>query len=855
MKTLNRSFAGGEITPEMYGRLDLGKFQTGLATCLNGIVLPHGPVARRPGFQYVNAVKNTFTLGIRLIPFAFSATQTMVLEVGPGYIRFHTQGKTLLETSIPSTGVSGNTISFGSAHGYAIGDWVYITDSSTDYSRSRFLIVSSVPTSTSIQVTDLAGATLTVPATTASVARVYTLTTPYAAADVPDLHYTQNADVLTLVHPNYPAYDLQRLGAASWTLTAVSFAPSIAAPVTISATATVATGTGFTPQKYVVTSIAADGVNESVASTFIASCSNNLGTAGNYNTIAWTPVGASIRHNVYKLKGGIFGYIGQTAGAAAGATVAITAASQDVVRVVTVTTGTAHGFSVGNVITVSGTGVASMNGTFAVTAVVDATHFKYTVTTFNFGATTTTGTVGASTCSIIDDNILPDTTKAPPENIYGLNASVGAYPTAVAYHEQRRWFAGTASNPQTVWATRNGTQSNLTSSFPSQASDGLQFSIASRQQNAILHLVPLQDLIALTVGGEFRIFSDNSPAITPTTLTIKTQGYTGAANVQPQVTANALLYVQAGLKKIREMSYNWQATSYQSADITLMAPHLFERATVIDMAYAQNPTPVLWVAASVSGSAAALYGLTYVPDQQIYAWHKHIPGLCADGFPVQVQSVCVVREGNEDVLYSVCYRLGLAGVNGGRATIERLSTRFNSSRTNDLYADCGVVTLTDNGTANLSVSGLWHLEGQTVQVFLDNAVHPDCVVANGSIILQYAGYQASIGLKYNTDLKTLPLALLQAEAGGQGIQKNASKVAIRVTDTSVIKAGPSFTKLLEAPARQGLDPYDSAPSLKTQEIRMAVIPSWNSDGSICIRQDLPLPMTVLSVVIDFAAGG
>ena len=80
-KLLARSFAGGEITNELSGRLDLAKFQTGLSLCRNFIVLPHGPVARRPGFEFVNEAKDS-TRPVRLMPFSFSADQTVVLEFG-----------------------------------------------------------------------------------------------------------------------------------------------------------------------------------------------------------------------------------------------------------------------------------------------------------------------------------------------------------------------------------------------------------------------------------------------------------------------------------------------------------------------------------------------------------------------------------------------------------------------------------------------------------------------------------------------------------------------------------------------------------------------------------------------------
>jgi hypothetical protein len=47
-KTYTRSFAGGELGANLYGRLDLAKFQTGLAKCLNFRVTPQGPVENRP---------------------------------------------------------------------------------------------------------------------------------------------------------------------------------------------------------------------------------------------------------------------------------------------------------------------------------------------------------------------------------------------------------------------------------------------------------------------------------------------------------------------------------------------------------------------------------------------------------------------------------------------------------------------------------------------------------------------------------------------------------------------------------------------------------------------------------------
>jgi len=100
LRTFNRSFAGGEITPEMFGRIDDVRYQTGLATCLNFITLPHGPATNRPGFEFVREVKDS-TRATRLLPFTFSSTQTVILEFGHEYFRFHSEGGTVMDGSDP----------------------------------------------------------------------------------------------------------------------------------------------------------------------------------------------------------------------------------------------------------------------------------------------------------------------------------------------------------------------------------------------------------------------------------------------------------------------------------------------------------------------------------------------------------------------------------------------------------------------------------------------------------------------------------------------------------------------------------------------------------------------------------
>jgi len=236
-RKLTMAFSGGEVTPEFWGQIGDAKFQSGLATCRNMIVLPHGPVANRAGFAYVNTVK-TPAKRTRLVPFTYSTTQTMVLEFGEFYVRFHTMGATLLSATVP-----------------------------------------------------------------------YEVVTPYAEADLFDLHFVQSADVLTLVHPTYAPRELKRLGATNWTLTAISFVSNLTTPNQPTVTPT---GSGTTSYSYAVTSVGATGLEESASST-AGSGTGNVLVTGQYMTISWSSTGAS-RYNVYKQSNGLFGYIGQTDG-------------------------------------------------------------------------------------------------------------------------------------------------------------------------------------------------------------------------------------------------------------------------------------------------------------------------------------------------------------------------------------------------------------------------------------------------------------------------------------------------------------------------------------------------------------
>jgi len=783
-RKLTMAFSGGEVTPEFWGQIGDAKFQSGLATCRNMLVLPHGPVANRPGFAFVRAVKLP-AKRTRLIPFTYSTTQTMVLEFGDQYVRFHTQGATLLSGGVP-----------------------------------------------------------------------YEVATPYLEADLFDLHYVQSADVLTLVHPNYAPRELKRLGAASWALSLVNFAPALAAPGNLQVSSN-EKGKDYT-YRYVVTASDAAGVGiESAASlesvgvssfgllgatndnpgafTFSGDLRNNMAVG---TDVKFTAVGGMTAVNGVVYTVGTIAYTPSTSSvwgtAITELTLKLAGTPLDTTAMGAYTSGgtlEARYSGVKNNLYITG-GKNDISWNVVPGAV------RYDVYKFQGGLF---GYIGQSaTTSFTDDNITPNMGKTPrvAENPF---SSAGNYPGAVSYFEQRRCFAGSINEPQNLRMTRSGTESDFAYSLPLRDDDRINVRVAAREANTIRHIVPLANLVLLTAAAEWRVTSVNSDAITPSSISVKPQSYIGASNVQPVIVNNNIIFVASRGSHLREMTYSQQANNfsggYLNGDLSLRAPHLFDGLDIVDMAYAKAPFPTVW-AVSTSGK---LLGLTYVPEQQVGAWHQHD----TDG---AFESCCVVAEGAEDVLYAVVRR-----TIGGVATryVERLHSRQFTAPADAFFVDCGA---TYDGAATTIVSGLNWLEGKTVSVLGDGAVFPQKVVTGGAITLEQACTKVQVGLPITADVQTLPLSAQIDAAYGQGRLKNLNKVWLRVYRSSGVFAGPSVDRLVQFKQRT-TEAYGAAPALRTDELEITLEPSWQSGGQIYVRQSDPLPLTLVSMTVEAALGG
>jgi hypothetical protein len=447
------------------------------------------------------------------------------------------------------------------------------------------------------------------------------------------------------------------------------------------------------------------------------------------------------------------------------------------------------------------------------------------------------GYVGSATAlTFTDSNLAPDDSDTPPgarDPFTGTN-----YPGVVTYHQQRRVFGGSTTAPQTVWMSQSGNYSNFNVSSPSRDDDAVTFTLASPQVNEIRHFVALADLLVLTSGGEFKVTGGGeNDAITPSAVVVRPQGYRGCSHVPPLIIGETALFVQQKGSIVRDIGYSLDTDGYTGNDLSVLSNHLFEGLTLDEWAYAQAPHSIVWAVRS----DGVLLSLTYMREHQVWAWCQHdTEGL--------YESVCSVSEGTEDAVYVAVNRT-IGGVT--RRYVERFQSRIVNDVRDAFFVDCGLSY--DGGYAVTSISGLDHLEGETVAILADGSVSASQAVYLGAITLPAAASVVHVGLPYSSEIKTLDFDLQQARAPANA-RRRVTEVVVKVERSRGLWVGPNADNVIEVKQRD-VEPYGDPIELFTADIKIAIPPSWGRSGSIVLQQLDPLPLTILAVLPEVDIGG
>lgn len=927
------AFVAGEIADNFYGRSDLEKYDLALALAENWFIDYRGGISTRAGSIFCDYVKND-TLDTKFVPFSFSSddiANTNVILFGDEYIRFIQDGAYVLEADKNITAITQANpgVVTSAAHGFVVGDWVRITGvgGMTGVNSQGTFQVGTTAANTFQLKDPRTGAnfsTVGFPAYTAggTVARIYTLVSPYQAEDLDRLRHHQIRDTLRLTHSLYATRNLTRSGPTSWALVEEDFDISIDRPEDVTTTEHSADTFGVA---YAVTAVL-DG-EESIQSEtrFETNCQDDASV--NFGvSVTWDPVPGVDYYKVYKStiarqqetlnQGVLLGFIGRAPGAVfidAGITPDFTHtpprhrnpfANSAVLRVSLINQGSNYGRD----------DTLAINGAPGVDAIIapvvrvqpgGSSGPLEGVIVLNGGRNYVNPVItdsGAGSGATFDIELSP---------------ASGNYPAIGCLFQQRQIYAAQDNNPLTLHGSRPGQLSNFGVSDIQQADDAYEFEIDSEDVSALRHLIPTRGgLLVLNGSGIWQLTGTNGSAVTATSIVADPQVAKGASYLPPIKIDSEVLYTEAKGGAVQLLSYNDIAKVYGTADMSLLANHLITRTKQITRwAFAFEPYRTAWAVRS----DGALLSFAFLKDQNVFAWARHrTRGLFKDVLSIQedraetiyfmVQRFVNGRwskfiEKFDDRVFdhvedSFCVDCGLFLEGEAPAATLQLSASTGTATATASAAvfaagDVGKVIRSGGGKMNVTVftnpttvtveiirpvtelvfettiplltqsgewtmdapislvSGLNHIEGETVKVVADGNVLSDKVVTSGGITLDAPATRVYVGLKYKCTAQNLPLNVTSEVVENK--RKRVTALAVRIKDTRGLKSGASLSKLY--PMKEKTNQLYGEPIPLFSGMRHLLLePHWNEEGQTFLVQDEPLPATVLGYVTETEIG-
>jgi len=424
----------------------------------------------------------------------------------------------------------------------------------------------------------------------------------------------------------------------------------------------------------------------------------------------------------------------------------------------------------------------------------------------------------------------------------GAFSDTTGHPSCVSFFEQRLVFAATLSQPQAVFFSKSGDYENMDANIGGTVADddAIIYTIASNQVNAIRFMAASRTLIIGTAGGEFTVSGGgDNDSVTPTNIMIKKQSNHGAANIDAVAVANATLFVQRAKRKLRELAYNFDVDGYTAPDLTILAEHVTEGG-ITEMAYQEEPLAIIWCVRN----DGELVALTYQREQEVVAWHRHIFGGSFGSGNAVCESVAVIpTEDSEYELYMIIKRT----INGATKRYVEFLNTFDFDETDNTSFNFLDSQLSYSGSAVTTLSGLSHLEGQTVSILADGATHPDKTVSSGSITLDRSATNVKIGLGYTSLLKTMRIDAGAQNGTSQAKTKRIYEVTARLYESVGVEIGPDLSNMERVPFRTSSDPMDKGIPPFTGDKEVEFRGNYDTDGFMIVRQTQPLPLTILSL--------
>jgi hypothetical protein len=819
---IQNNFMGGEISPYFAARVDSERYQIALNVCLNYLPILEGGLTRRPGTMFANEVKDS-TKSTRLVRFEFSTTQAYILEFGHNYIRFYRNNGQILNLGSP-----------------------------------------------------------------------YEVATTYTEAELFELNFTQSADVLYIVHPSHKPAKLLRRGHADWLLQDIDFQDGPYNTTNSTSTTlapSAATGTGVTlitgPSVAVTGAVSSGGLIKITATAhgkttgdrvFIASVGGTVEANGTWLVTV-------IDADNFTLDGSTF----VNAYTAGGTVVPGLFYSTDVGRFIRLKEGSTWGY--GKITAFTNAGSVTIEVLSTLTNTNAKTNWRLGVFS---GTTGYPATVVfhedrlffagvSSTPQRIDGSRSGDYESFAPSDMDGTITASHAVSFSLNSNDVNviRWLV---SDEKGMLAGSVGGEWVIKSASPTEALSPTSITAKRATSYGSANIAPVQSgkaAIYIQRAGkklrEFNYFYDvdgfRATDLTAISSHISGEGLVQmAAQKEPQsfiwcVREDGVLACMTYDRDLDSLKVGWHRHILGGNSNAAGDSAAVESVAVIPSADGSRDELWLIVKRYINGQTYRyveyLTKLFEDTDDQKEAFFVDC-GLTYDS-PLAISAI---TNANPAVVTSTAHGLS----NGNTIILDEIQGMKETAGDSDSYLNnriCTVAGVTAN-TFQLvgvnsttfttyvtggnvrkrvsTISGLDHLEGETVSILADGAVQPDKVVSGGSITLSTPAGTVHIGLGYNSDGQLPRIEAGAADGTALGKIRRINHVGVMLHRSLGLKLGPSFDDLTNIIFRDSADPMGRAPRLFTGIISEEVSFDYDFENNVSWRQDQPLPSTVLAIL-------
>ncbi len=387
------------------------------------------------------------------------------------------------------------------------------------------------------------------------------------------------------------------------------------------------------------------------------------------------------------------------------------------------------------------------------------------------------------------------------------------WPRTAVFHEARLWLGGTTFRPSTLW----GSKVNFFFDFnkgKARDDEGIDVTLDTDQVNAITAVFSNRTLQVFTSGAEFSV--STSP-ITPANVAVLPQTSYGTKKVRPLTVDGLTLFVQRTGKSLRNFFFVDEAKSYNSSSVSVLASHLINDP--IEMAVSRGTSEVdanyVYIV-NVDGTMAVYNTLASEDVQGFTEWST-------DG---DIISATVV----DDLLYTYVKR-----------TIGGVDTYFLERENTTLTTDSSA-----SDTSTDTLTGLSHLDGETIDVVADGAYMGEFVVSGGQVTIDRQADEIFGGINFTPILETMPLNTPLQNGPNAALPKRIVRVGVELYESNGVLVNDQRI----ADKTMGVNVFD--PPQPQTGLKRVFLQGWDVEATLTITQDEPVPMQILAAYLEIS---